>query len=79
MEPKSAWCFMTAEPGDTLKRNTAMERFIHRENMALFRKRLAEPCDDAQYQILLKLLAEEEARELPFKAVEAASVDPLSP
>ena len=39
-----------------------MERFIHRENLALFKKRLAEPCDEAQRQLLLKLLAAEEAR-----------------
>ena len=41
-----------------------MEGFIHRENLALLRKRLAEPCDDARRQILLKLLAEEEAKSL---------------
>ena len=45
------------------KRKTAMERFIHLANLALFRKRLTEPCDDARRQLLLKLLAEEEARE----------------
>ena len=42
-----------------------MEEFIHAQNLALFRKRLAEPCDEAQRKMLLKLLAEEEARELP--------------
>lgn len=42
-----------------------MERFIHLENIALFRKRLAEQCDDAKRQVLLKLLAEEEAMEPP--------------
>ena len=42
-----------------------MEEFIHRENLALFRKRLAEPHDDAERKVLLKLLAEEEARGLP--------------
>ena len=52
-----------------------MERFIHRQNLALFRKRLAEPCDDAQRQLLLKLLAEEEAKSLLPKAVKATSVD----
>jgi hypothetical protein len=40
-----------------------MDKFIHRENLALFRKRLAEAPDDATRQILLKLLAEEEAKE----------------
>jgi len=49
-----------------------MERFIRRQNLALFKKRLAEPCDDAQRRVLLKLLAEEEARELPFNGVNAA-------
>ena len=44
-----------------------MERFIHRENLELFKKRLAEPCDDARRQLLLRLLAEEEAREMPPK------------
>jgi hypothetical protein len=49
-----------------------MERFIRRQNLALFKKRLAEPCDDAQRRVLLKLLAEEEARELPSNGVNAA-------
>jgi len=51
-----------------------MERFIHRENLALFKKRLAEPCDDAKRQTLLKLLAEEEARESPSSGVKTASL-----
>jgi hypothetical protein len=42
-----------------------VEKFIHRENLALFRKRLAEPHGDAEHQVLLKLLAEEEAKDLP--------------
>jgi hypothetical protein len=49
-----------------------MERFIHRQNLALFRKRLAEPCDDAQRRVLLKLLAEEEAKELASNEIKAA-------
>jgi hypothetical protein len=36
-----------------------MEKFIHRENLALFKKRLAEPRDE------LTLLAEEEAKDSP--------------
>ncbi len=41
-----------------------MERFIHRENLALFRKRLADPTiTEDQRQMILKLLAEEEAKE----------------
>jgi hypothetical protein len=53
-----------------------MERFIHLANLALFRKRLAEPCDDARRQLLLKLLAEEEAKELLRNGVKAASDGP---
>jgi hypothetical protein len=39
----------------------AMERFIHRENIALYKKRLAEPHTETERAVLLKLLAEEEA------------------
>ena len=41
-----------------------MERFIHAENLALFRKRLKEAQTDAERRVLLKLLAEEEAKEI---------------
>ena len=37
-----------------------MDRFIHRENIGLFRKRLLEPITDAERAIISKLLAEEE-------------------
>lgn len=40
-----------------------MDRYIHQENLRLLRKRLTETHDDAQHKVLLKLLAEEEARE----------------
>ena len=39
-----------------------MEEFIHRENLIIFKRRLAEAKNDAQRQMLLKLLAEEEAK-----------------
>jgi hypothetical protein len=39
-----------------------MKKFIHEENLKLFRKRLAETTDPAERQMLLKLLAEEEAK-----------------
>ncbi len=39
-----------------------MEKFIHRENLALYRKRLADAKDDATRNVILKLLAEEEAK-----------------
>jgi hypothetical protein len=40
-----------------------MEKFIHRENLALYRKRLAEAKDNATRNVILKLLAEEEAKD----------------
>jgi len=39
-----------------------MEKFIHRENLALYRKRLEEPHTVAEREVLLKLLAEEEKK-----------------
>jgi hypothetical protein len=39
-----------------------METFIHSENLALYRRRLAEPHTEAEREVLLKLLAEEQAR-----------------
>lgn len=40
-----------------------MEKFIQRENLALLKKRLAEPHTDAGREVLLNLLAEEMAKE----------------
>lgn len=51
------------EPGSMLSEDAIMEKFIHRENLALYRKRLAEPLNDAQREVLLKLLAAEQAKE----------------
>jgi hypothetical protein len=42
-----------------------MQEFIHRENLALFKKRLAEPHTDAEREVLMKLLTAEEAKEQP--------------
>ena len=42
-----------------------MDKCIHRENLALLEKRLAEAHDAAQHEILLKLQAEERAKEPP--------------
>jgi len=41
-----------------------MDRFIHDKNLDHFRKKLAETTDERQRQQLLKLLAEEEAKDL---------------
>jgi hypothetical protein len=40
-----------------------MENFVHRENLKLYRRLLAETTDEQKRQILLKLLADEEARD----------------
>lgn len=43
-----------------------MDRYIHLENLALFRKRLADAkTTAAEREVILRLLAEEEAREPP--------------
>jgi hypothetical protein len=42
-----------------------VDKFIHRENLALHKKRLTEPHTDAERKVLLKLLAEEEAKYPP--------------
>jgi hypothetical protein len=42
-----------------------MEDYIHRENLALFKRRLAEPHSDAERDVLLKLLADEQAKDPP--------------
>ena len=40
-----------------------MEKFVHSENIKLYRKLLAETTDEQKRQTLLKLLAEEEAKD----------------
>jgi hypothetical protein len=44
-----------------------LDKFIHRENLALFKKRLGEARTDAEREVLMKLLADEEAKEPPTK------------
>ena len=39
-----------------------MEKFVHKENLKLYRKLLAETTDEQRRQTLLKLLADEEAK-----------------
>jgi hypothetical protein len=45
----------------------AMERFIRNENIRRYRKLLEEETDEEKRNIIRKLLAEEEAREIPPK------------
>ncbi|SDS25600.1 hypothetical protein SAMN05444158_1492 [Bradyrhizobium canariense] len=54
-----------------------MENFIHQENLALYRRRLAEPQDEAQRKLLLKLIAEEEAN-CPILRSSSPGNDPSS-
>jgi len=56
-----------------------MERFIRRENLALFRKRLAEAPDDATRQILLRLLAEEDAKDPELRKPRGLGKSPHAP
>ena len=42
-----------------------MDNYVHRENLNLLRKRLSEAHDDVTHKVLLKLLAEEEAKDVP--------------
>jgi len=44
-----------------------MEKYVHRENLALFKKRLADAHSASEREVLLKLLADEEAKEPPPK------------
>jgi hypothetical protein len=39
-----------------------MDNYIHRENLALLRRRLAEAPDETTRKVILKLLTEEEAK-----------------
>lgn len=40
-----------------------MDKFIHRENLTLFKRRLTEAHDAATHKVLLKLLADEEEKD----------------
>lgn len=42
-----------------------MEKFIHRENIERYRKLLAQTTDETERRMIEKLLAEEEAHQLP--------------
>lgn len=46
-----------------LIREAEMEKFVHNENLELYRKLLAEMTDAQKRQMLLKPLADEEARD----------------
>ena len=46
-----------------------MEEFVHRENLKIFKRQLALVKDEAQRRLLLRLLAEEEAKALRVHAM----------
>jgi hypothetical protein len=52
-----------------------MEEYIHLQNLILFKKRLTEAHSDAEREVLLKLLADEEAKEFPRKMAFSSRVD----
>jgi len=54
-----------APTGAPLERQTLLEDYIHRENLALFQEKLAETKDEAARLTLLRLIAEEEAKPPP--------------
>jgi hypothetical protein len=49
--------------GGCLTGEAEMEKFVHRENIKLYRKLLAETTDAQKRQMILKLLADEEAKD----------------
>ena len=51
------------------------EKYVQRENLALSKKRLAEAHSDAEREVLLKLLADEEAKEFPQKLAFSSRVE----
>jgi hypothetical protein len=51
-----------------LKEN-GMDKHIHRENLTLLRRRLAEAQDETTRKVILKLLTEEEAKYAPQLAI----------
>jgi hypothetical protein len=56
-----------------------MEKFVNRENINIFKRRLKDPADEAQRQTLLKLLAEEEAKSRLLSESEAKPKTKRSP
>ncbi len=52
-----------------------MEKFIHQQNLDLFKKRLADPHTDAEREMLMRLLTEEQAKETPLKQGLSSHVD----
>jgi hypothetical protein len=66
----SGWIAGASRPKSSFAHNQGgppMEKFIHQQNLTLFKKCLAEARTDAEREVLLKLLVDEEAKEPPLK------------
>jgi hypothetical protein len=48
----------------------ALDRFVCQENLALFKRQIAEAGDDSKRNTLMRLLAEEEAKGASLKAAD---------
>ena len=48
---------------ETSESSATMEWFIHQQNLERYRRLLAQPTDEAERRQILKLLAEEEAKD----------------
>ncbi|ABE62716.1 hypothetical protein Nham_1908 [Nitrobacter hamburgensis X14] len=63
--PRRALCLSLQSPVLPSEGDFSMQRYVHEENILLYRKLLADTMDEQKRKIILKLLAEEEAKELP--------------
>jgi hypothetical protein len=50
-----------------------MDQFVHRKNLELFQRKLAETKDKEQRRVIAKLLADEEMKEPPRSSAEGGS------
>ena len=65
-----AWLCALPAPKSSFAHNQEgplMEKYIHQQNLALFKKRLAEPHTPAEREVLMELLTDEQAKEPPSK------------
>ena len=49
--------------GETGESSTTVEWFIHQQNLERYRRLLAQPADESERRQIVKLLAEEEAKD----------------
>ena len=47
-----------------------MQRYVHNENILLYRKLLAQTTNEEKRKVVLKLLADEESKEMPSPSQE---------